>query len=524
MKDFSELQLAPAIAKAIQELGFTTPTPIQAQTIPTLLAGPTDFLGLAATGTGKTAAYGIPLLEKISGERPVTEAIVLCPTRELAKQITDALQAMGKHLKLQVLPIYGGSGYDDQIRGLKRGAHIVVATPGRLIDHMERGTLKLTDVSTVVLDEADEMISMGFAEDLERVFNAVKKTDGADKVNTWLFSATMQPELRRIADRYLNKPAVVAVNQTQMLSGTVEQIYYTLREEQKAEVVCRILDSTDDFHGLIFCQTKTLVDDLDRFLRERGFSCDQLHGDRSQTERERTLRRFKSKDVKVLVCTDVAARGLDVKGLTHVINFSIPRELDSYVHRIGRTGRSGIPGVAISLVTPSHIGLVRRIEKLTSSVLTRGTIPSEREVVAAKVRKIMRNFLAVQTPDHLLQIVEDGYGDEVAKMTPTQIITRFLALIHPELARTNERELGIDIRDRDERSDRNRSGFQGRRFSDRRGSGDRERGGSDRGGPRREDRRPAAAGGSRGPRRDDGPRNGGPRGRSRRDDYERRPY
>ncbi len=498
---FAELSLPPKINQSIKDLNYETPTPIQAQTIPILMQEPTDFLGIAATGTGKTAAYGIPLLAKLQLTTRHTEAIILAPTRELAKQITDNLRQLSKNMDVSLLCIYGGAGYRDQIMGLRRGAHVIVATPGRLVDHIQQGNMNLSHVKTVILDEADEMISMGFAEDMESILKAVRAGDDARQVNSWLFSATMQPELRKIADRYLKKPKIVTINSSQMLSGTVEQIYYTLREDQKIDAVCRILDVTEDFHGLVFCQTKSLVDEVDAKLRDRGYASDQLHGDRSQTERERTLDRFRRKHVRVLVCTDVAARGLDVKNLSHVINFSLPRELDSYVHRIGRTGRSGKPGIAISLVTPSHIGLVRRIESITRSTLTRGTIPSGQDVATNKLKKLVQSFSQVPVTEDIKKLVEQIWTDELESMSGLEMISRLVCMLLPDLGRVDDRPIGIDI------SDRPRS------FRDDRNRDDRTRNDRSRGGPRSSfggrgrDRAPFP---SDRPRRGGGP-SGGPR-------------
>ncbi len=492
MKTFAELQLKHPLMRAITELGYTEPTPIQVSALPVLLDKPTDFLGMAATGTGKTAAYAIPLLAALDVESNSTQALILCPTRELAGQIADNFKKLGKYLNPRVVLIYGGAGYTEQIQGLKRGAQIVIATPGRLVDHLDRGTINLSNVKTVVLDEGDKMISMGFKEDMEKILKSTQK--GTSKTcQTWLFSATMQPDLRRVAERYLTKPVTVQINQKEMLSGTVKQIYYTLREDDKPEAICRILDAADNFHGLIFCQTKALVTDLTNYLRDYGFVVDELHGDKSQAEREQTYKRFRSGHIKILVCTDVAARGLDVKDLSHVVNYSLPRELESYVHRIGRTGRSGEKGIAISLVSPSHFGLVKRIEKMTGSPMTKGTIPSVDQVKAKKLRILLGKIEAAGGFEIAFNLLTDEWKAYLASKSKEEIAARFIALSYPEIMTRGGRDIGMTI-DENTRGvgtggGGGRGGYRGQ------GGGRRHSGGSGgyRGGER-------SGGGGRGPR------------------------
>lgn len=436
MSLFTELEISAPILKAVNELGFTEPSPIQAQALPLLLGKKTDFIGLAATGTGKTAAFGIPLLEDIDPNSKRTQALVLCPTRELAMQVTKQLNILGKFKGVKAISIYGGAGYEEQLRGLRSGATVVVGTPGRVIDHLERGTLKLDDVRCLVLDEADEMISMGFKEDLETILKAKSKEDS----HIWLFSATMSPEIRRVAAKYLKNPAQVQVNRTEMLSATVEQTFYPSRESDKPEVLCKIIEAADDFYGIIFCQTKSLVQDLTHYLTGRGYQADSLHGDKSQDARERTMQAFRDRKVRVLVCTDVASRGLDVKDVTHVINYSIPRELDVYVHRIGRTARSGKAGKAISLVTPANRNLIARIEKMTKSRILPGRIPSRKEIAAKKVSQMLEKFESVPNPDRAVELIGDDWKATLKNMTPEEIAARFIALLSPEVFADREKE------------------------------------------------------------------------------------
>ncbi len=429
MKTFDELKLSEPLARAVAELGFTAPTPIQQQVLPVLLHGHHDFIGLAATGTGKTAAFGLPLLEKIDGHAKHVQGIVLCPTRELALQVSGQLNLLGKYKHIKALPIYGGTGYAEQFEGLKRGAQIVVGTPGRVIDHIERKSLHLRDAKVVVLDEADEMISMGFREDLETILKSMARQTS----QIWLFSATMSGAVRKVADVYLKNPKHAQVNKTEMLSSTVEQIYYIVRESDKPEVLLKILALADDFYGLIFCQTKALVTDLAQYLNEKGYKADCLHGDKSQDERERSMRAFRDKKTRLLVCTDVASRGLDVKELTHVINYSIPRETELYVHRIGRTARGGKAGIAISLVTPATRALVNRVQHLTKSQLREGKIPGRREVAEKKLEKILQSFKEQDHFEKAVELLGQDWEAAAGDMTLGEVIGRFLTLMEPDL-------------------------------------------------------------------------------------------
>lgn len=457
MKSFEELKISSPIVKAIKELGFEKPSPIQELTLPILLGEPTDFIGQAATGTGKTAAFGIPLLERIDIKVRAVQGIVLCPTRELAKQVASQIDLLGKFLNISALPIYGGAGYGDQIKGLKNGCQIVVGTPGRVIDHIKKGSLNLSKVQTVILDEADEMISMGFKEDLETILEASPR----ESCQNWLFSATLSREVRRVADTYLNNAQQVSVNNKAMLSDSVEQVYYTSRESDKPEILCKLIEASEDMYGIIFCQTKSLVSDLTKYLTERGYKVDSLHGDKSQNERESTMQSFRDRRVNILVCTDVASRGLDVKDLTHVINYSIPRELDVYVHRIGRTARGGSDGTAMSLVTPKQRGIIARIEKMTKSRLKEGAIPSRKELAAKRVVRILANFKEQKSysraAEHLGQDWEEAIGD----MPMEEVVGRFITMLSPEVFSNQERQPMLSSAMKDSRGDS--SSAEGRR-------------------------------------------------------------
>ncbi len=429
MKTFSELPLKTALLQAIKDLNYQTPSPIQAKSIPILLEESGDFIGLAATGTGKTAAFSIPLLEKIDPSKKSLQALVLCPTRELAVQVSEQIKLLGKHLKIHSTAIYGGASFSEQLRALKAGAPIVVGTPGRLFDHLERGTLKLENVKTLILDEADEMISMGFKEHLEAILKSLPEKNKS----IWLFSATMGKEVRKVADTYLHKPNQVQINKTEVLSKTVEQLYYKTQEHEKPQLICKLIDTAEDFYGLVFCQTKSLVIELTQYLKDQGYKVDCLHGDKDQNARERTMKSFRDAKIKILVCTDVASRGLDIQNVSHVINYSIPKELESYVHRIGRTARSGKTGFAMSLVTPSHFYLISKIEHMTHSRIKQGKVPSRIEIRDNKIKKIAELFHQKEISEEHVETIENLWKQSIATMRKTEIVGRFLSMLYPDL-------------------------------------------------------------------------------------------
>lgn len=433
MQSFNDLPLPSALMRAVTDLGYEKPSPIQAEALPILLEQDVDFVGLAATGTGKTAAFGLPLLAKLKPGRHV-QALVLCPTRELCLQVAGQIDLLGRHLGVRTLAIYGGSSYEEQFAGLKRGTSVVVGTPGRVIDHLERGTLDLSKVGTVVLDEADEMISMGFREAMEEVLESLPENR-----RVWLFSATMSPSVRQVADRFLVEPARVEVNRTEMLSSTVEQYYYATHEKNKPEVLCKLIDAAEDFYGVIFCQTKTLVVDLTRYLQDRGYKVDSLHGDMSQSAREASMLAFRERRTHILVCTDVAARGLDVKDVTHVINYSLPRELDSYVHRIGRTARSGKTGIAMSLVTPSHRHLIGKIERLTKSRMHEGQIPSRKAIGMKKIARLLTQFSDQPGYERAVELMDPAWKDALKNMSAEEVAGRFMSMMYPWVFSEKER-------------------------------------------------------------------------------------
>lgn len=440
---FESFGLSAPLMDAMKDMGFSTPTPIQQQALPILLAGANDFIGLASTGTGKTAAFGIPLVENIDTSTKDTQALVLSPTRELALQVAEQLALLGKKKGLRVVTIYGGASYRTQIDGIKRGAHIVVATPGRLVDFLEQKMIKLQSVQTVVLDEADEMLSMGFKDSLDFILSATHSEDSTSEraaCRTWLFSATMSSEVKRLSEKYLEKPEMVQANKVGTAASTIEQVYYTVKNSSKMEVISRLLQTLPEFYGIIFCQTKMEVAELADLLTQRGFPADSLHGDKNQQEREATLKKFKQRQVKVVVATDVAARGLDIKDLTHVINHSLPWDVESYVHRIGRTGRNGQSGVAITLVNPEQLNLLRRVMQSTKAVMVKGVVPSADEVAGLKIKDVLDKVSTMKEDDAALVLANDlirvliTAGDtDLSGFSKEDLLARFIAAYFPKV-------------------------------------------------------------------------------------------
>jgi ATP-dependent RNA helicase DeaD len=379
---FADLGLGDAVLKALKDVGYETPSAIQAATIPPLLEG-RDVVGLAQTGTGKTAAFALPILSRLDLKQKTPQALVLAPTRELALQVCEAFEKYAAHLRgVHVLPVYGGQGYGVQLSALRRGVHIVVGTPGRIMDHLEKGTLDLTELRFLVLDEADEMLNMGFAEDVETILADTP----ADK-NVALFSATMPAQIRRISKKYLNDPTEITVKSKTTTSANTTQRYLTVSYPQKVDALTRILE-VENFEGMIvFVRTKNETETLAEKLRARGFSAMAINGDVAQVQRERTVNQLKSGKLDILVATDVAARGLDVDRISHVVNYDIPTDTESYVHRIGRTGRAGRSGDAISFVTPRERYLLKAIEKATRQPLTQMQLPSVEDVNVTRLAR-----------------------------------------------------------------------------------------------------------------------------------------
>jgi ATP-dependent RNA helicase DeaD len=402
---FTDLGLSAELLAAIADAGYEAPTAIQARAIPVLLAG-RDLVGQAQTGTGKTAAFALPILQRLDLADAMVQALVLTPTRELAIQVAEALHTYSKRMgHVRALPVYGGSPMSQQIRRLKAGVHVVVGTPGRIMDHLRRGTLKFDALRTVILDEADEMLRMGFIDDVEWILGQMPVAR-----QTALFSATMPPQIKRIAERYLRQPERIEIERTALTLPAIEQRYLNVTERQKLDALTRVLEVEPSEATLVFVRTKTSAADVAERLQARGYAAEAMHGDMTQVQREQTIRRLRAGQVEIVVATDVAARGLDVEHITHVINYDVPHDAESYVHRIGRTGRAGRTGTAIMFVTPRETRLLKLIERFTGQRIGPMRMPSAADVAARRASLFKDKLRAAAHEDGLepyLTLVEE---------------------------------------------------------------------------------------------------------------------
>lgn len=419
---FSELGLGEATLKALVDLGYEEPTPIQVQTIHLMLNGH-DIIAQAQTGTGKTAAFALPILEKLDTSLHAPQALVLTPTRELAVQVAEAFQSYSKYLAVSVLPVYGGQPIERQLRVLQRGVQIVVGTPGRLLDHIRRKTLELGAVRTVILDEADEMLNMGFIEDIEMILKETSQTR-----QTALFSATIPAPIAALSRRYMHKAQRIVIEAEQMTVAQIRQIYYEVGKRDKFEMLARILDYEIPASAIIFCRTKLEVDSVGQRLTARAYAAETLHGDLNQVQRDRVMSRFRSGQIELLIATDVAARGLDIEHVSHVINYDIPQDVESYVHRIGRTGRAGRVGCAISLVTPRERWLWQTIQRATADAPQRMRLPTIGDIVTRRrerFKETLRETIAEEGLAPFLSIAQE-LGEEYS---PTELAAAAFKLL-----------------------------------------------------------------------------------------------
>jgi len=405
--EFKDLKLSKEIQKAITDMGFEEATPIQSQSIPYMLEGK-DVIGQAQTGTGKTAAFGIAALEMVDPHNMGVQAVILCPTRELAIQVSEELKKLSKYKRgIEILPVYGGQPIDRQIRALKTGVQIIIGTPGRIMDHMERRTLKLDGVKMMVLDEADEMLDMGFRDDIETIMKRIPR-----ERQTILFSATMSRAILDLAKRYQNKPQMIKLEHKEMTVPEVEQFYYEVKSQAKPEVLSRLIDINDIKLSLVFCNTKRRVDELVDTLKSRGYLVDGLHGDMQQRQRDIVMSKFRKKEIEILVATDVAARGSDVGDIEAVFNYDIPADDENYVHRIGRTARAGRAGRAISFVTGKEVYRIRQIQQFTKSRIIAQKVPSASDIEEIKTNLILEKIKGIIDAGHLGE-----YSNMVEKLT-----------------------------------------------------------------------------------------------------------
>jgi ATP-dependent RNA helicase DeaD len=397
---FNDLNLHPKVLQSIDAMGFEEPSQIQAESIPIILEG-YDVIGQAQTGTGKTLAFGAPMLSKIDTNSKNISTLILTPTRELAIQVNDELSKLGKFKKTKLLPLYGGQPIERQIKSLKRGVDVVVGTPGRIIDHINRHTLNLSKIQFLIIDEADEMLNMGFIDDIEFI---IKSTNSNRQ--TLLFSATMPNQIKKLASNYMSKDTkYIKIEKSTLTVEKIKQYYYEIKHKDRFESLCRILDVDEPSSAIIFCKTKRGVDELVESMQARGYNVEGMHGDMNQNQRLNTLRKFKNGTLEFLVATDVAARGIDVENISHVINYDLPQDTEYYVHRIGRTGRANKEGIAYSLVTPREYILLKQIEKFTKSKIKRKEVPTVDDIFEAKYKHIADKVKSTLSEDNFKKFI-----------------------------------------------------------------------------------------------------------------------
>ena len=424
MKTFEELGVSPEIRKAIEEMGYENPMPVQEEVIPYLLGNGNDVVALAQTGTGKTAAFGLPLIQKIDVSRRVPQALILCPTRELCLQIAGDLTDYSKYITdLKILPVYGGSSIESQIKSLKAGVHIIVATPGRLIDLMERKVARLDTVADVVMDEADEMLNMGFTDSINAILEKVP-----EERNTLMFSATMSPEIARIAKTYLHDAKEITIGTKNEGSKNVHHIAYTVHAKDKYLALKRVVDFYPQIYGIIFCRTRKETQEIADKLIQDGYNADSLHGELSQAQRDLVMQKFRQRHLQLLVATDVAARGLDVNDLTHVINYGLPDDTESYTHRSGRTGRAGKTGVSIAIINLREKGKMREIERIIKKKFDLGTLPTGKEICEQQLIKLIDDIEKVKVDEEEIETFLPGIYRKLEWLSKEDLIKRVVSM------------------------------------------------------------------------------------------------
>ena len=494
-KTFAEIGINDQLVKAVTELGYTHATEIQERSIPVLISGTKDFIGLAQTGTGKTAAFGLPLLQLIKTADKFPQALVVCPTRELCMQIVNEINLFKKHIAgLQVLAVYGGTSIGMQIKDLKRGVQIVVATPGRLIDLIERKAISLEKIEYVVLDEADEMLNMGFQDDIEFI---LKNTPNRESI--WLFSATMPAEIRKVSKRYMKEPVEVTIGKVNATNKSIDHQYYLTSAQHRYETLKRIIDFNPGIYGIIFTRTKADAQEVAQRLTREGYDIDAIHGDLTQQQRDRVMGQFRDKTLQLLIATDVAARGIDVKGITHVINFELPDDVEVYTHRSGRTGRAGSQGICISIVHARESYRLRQIENINKCTFHKLDIPSGKDVCRKQFFHVMDKLMSTDVSHGDYETYVPMLAEKFADMTKEEILKRVAALEFNRFLSYYENAQDLNVRTAErgrrepmQQQDRNRE------------RGRQEFGSADRGRTRSSDRgmeRAPMDRGSRGPER-----------------------
>jgi ATP-dependent RNA helicase DeaD len=446
---FESLGIEQGLLHSISALGFTQPTPIQEKAIPVLLQGTKDFIGLAQTGTGKTAAFGLPLLQLLNKADKFPQALIVCPTRELCLQITKDLDTFkNKKDHIAVTAVYGGSSIGEQIRSLKKGTHIVVATPGRLIDLIERKAINLEKINYVILDEADEMLNMGFKDDIEFI---LKNTPNRQSI--WLFSATMPPEIRSVSKRYMDKPFEITIGKTNAGAATIDHQYYATQHHNRYEVLKRIIDFNPGIYGIVFARTKMDTQDIAERLTREGYDIDAIHGDLTQQQRDKVMGLFRDKSIQLLIATDVAARGIDVTGITHVINYELPDDVEVYTHRSGRTGRAGKSGISVSIVTPKETYRLRQIEKILNARVHKMDIPAGKDVCRKQFFHFIDKMLKADISHGDYETYLPDLKEKFAAVEKEEILQRVAALEFDRFLKYYENAADLNIRE-DRRGDR----------------------------------------------------------------------
>lgn len=460
MKTFEELGVSPEIRKAIEEMGYENPMPVQEEVIPYLLGENNDVVALAQTGTGKTAAFGLPLIQKINVKNRIPQSLVLCPTRELCLQIAGDLNDYSKYIDgLKVLPVYGGSSIDSQIRSLKRGVHIIVATPGRLLDLMERKTVSLATVTNVVMDEADEMLNMGFTESINAIL-----ADVPQERNTLLFSATMSPEIARISKNYLHDAKEITIGRKNESTSNVKHVVYTVHAKDKYAALKRIVDYYPQIYGIVFCRTRKETQEIADKLMQEGYNADSLHGELSQAQRDTVMQKFRIRNLQILVATDVAARGLDVDDLTHVINYGLPDDTESYTHRSGRTGRAGKTGTSIAIINLREKGKMREIERIIGKKFIAGEMPTGKQICEKQLLKVIDDLEKVKVNEEDINDFMPEIYRKLEWLSKEDLIKR---MVSHEFNRfvdyyRNREEIEVPTDSRSERAVKSRDGKSGR--------------------------------------------------------------
>lgn len=465
MMTFEGLGLEPRLVQATDALGFKQPTPIQEQAIPVLLSGTKDLVGLAQTGTGKTAAFGLPLLQLVDAAQKYPQALVVCPTRELCMQIVTEVELFKKFMPgMHVLAVYGGTSIGLQIRDLRRGVQIVVATPGRLIDLIERKAINLEQINYVVLDEADEMLNMGFQDDIEFILQNTPKRDA-----TWLFSATMPPEIRRVSKKYMQTPMEITVGKVNTANKNIDHQYYVTNAHHRYETLKRIIDFNPGIYGIIFTRTKVDAQTIAEKLTREGYDIDALHGDLTQQQRDKVMGEFRDKTLQLLIATDVAARGIDVKEITHVINYELPDDVEVYTHRSGRTGRAGSTGIALSIVHSREIGKLRQIERIVQNQFHKMEIPSGKDVCRKQFFSFMDKLLQTDISHGDYESYVPMLAEKFAEVSKEEVLKRVAAMEFDRFLKYYENAEDLNVRERDRGRDVGRDRDQ--RGGDRRESG-----------------------------------------------------